>query len=59
MCVLIQTLRIQSPTRPENVAIGDGGDIVVTASAKDGEGTQPLTGATRSKWPLTFLIVSL
>ena len=59
VCVLIQTLGIQSPTRPENVAIGNGDDIAVTASARDGEGTQPLTGAMRSKWLLLFLIVSL
>lgn len=48
---------IQSPTRPENVAIGDGGDIVVMASARAGEVTQPVTGATRSKATFLFLAV--
>lgn len=50
-------LGIQSPIRPENVAIGDGGDIVVMASARDGEVTQPVTGATRSKSTSLFLAV--
>ena len=56
MCVLIQTSGIQCPVRPGSVAIGDEGDIVVTASQRGGEGTQPLTGATKGKWPPTFFL---
>ena len=50
-------LGIQSPTRPENVATGDGGHIVVMASARGGEVTQPVIGATRSKATSLFLAV--
>lgn len=55
----MQTLGIQSPTRPENAAIGDGDLIVVTAGARGGEDIQPLTGVTRSELTSFFFAVSL